>query len=202
MYSFILNMTGAECRKIKREYLIGLKLNPCSDCGQIFIQEAMTFDHRSNEKKLYNIYKLVQHPTANLDKLKLELIKCDLVCVGCHRNRSQRRLSEYVTVCPIHRPVRKIGCKRCYKCAHIARLRTERLNLIAEFKNKPCADCGKTYNRWQMDFDHTKDKIDNVSNLMGNKAAWHKVLAEIKKCEVVCCWCHVTRTVKRKQGIP
>jgi len=29
----------------------------------------------------------------------------------------------------------------------------------------------------------------------------HRLIKEIKKCEVVCCWCHRLRTLRRGHGI-
>jgi hypothetical protein len=188
------------CRSVKRRHIQMIKSSPCMDCGNSYIKEAMTFDHRQNEVKSYNIFRLVNHPTASLEKLKSELTKCDLVCVGCHRDRSNSRLLPYVTTCPVHRPKYVSGCKKCIHYTSLSRLRAKRLAMIREFKNKPCVDCLNKYDPWKMDFDHVIDKLDNVSNLVGCQASFNRIVSEIHKCEIVCCWCHVNRTVSRMEA--
>lgn len=70
--------------------------------------------------------------------------------------------------------------------------------IVTEYKSKGCADCGKVYPPYVMDFDHLEDteKVANVASMAG----WslEKVEAEIAKCEVVCANCHRIRTHKRR----
>jgi len=180
----------------KKLFLSRVKSNPCTDCGRIFIVEVMTYDH-SPGLKSYSIFQLANHPTASLDKLISEISKCDLVCVGCHRLRTESRLLPYVTSCPKHRPIRQSGCKKCTHYNSLATFRTKRLKLIRDLKDKPCVDCNLRFHPCQMDFDHIFEKTNNVSNLVGSQSSLRRVLDEIAKCEIVCCWCHVKRTVKR-----
>ena len=66
--------------------------------------------------------------------------------------------------------------------------------LVREAKSVPCADCGRSYPYYVMDFDHVKgSKVCGVARLVTtrNKGA---VLREIDKCEVVCANCHRMRT--------
>jgi hypothetical protein len=52
-----------------------------------------------------------------------------------------------------------------------------------------------------MDFDHVRgDKLLNVSRLRNGRLAWWRLLAELKKCEVVCANCHRIRTKLRADG--
>lgn len=64
--------------------------------------------------------------------------------------------------------------------------------------NKPCQDCQKMYNPWQMDFDHRPgtQKRWNVSAMrsLGKKL----ILSEVAKCDLVCANCHRQRTWLRK----
>jgi hypothetical protein len=55
----------------------------------------------------------------------------------------------------------------------------------------PCVDCGET-NRMVLEFDHVRDKIDEVSRLVGSPV--RRLTAEIQKCEVRCANCHMRRT--------
>lgn len=78
--------------------------------------------------------------------------------------------------------------------------RSLKRRFIEEYKtNKPCLDCGGVFPPCAMDFDHLRDKVSGVSNLvqLGTMAA---LLAEIEKCELVCANCHRIRTWQRKRG--
>jgi hypothetical protein len=71
---------------------------------------------------------------------------------------------------------------------------------IREAKNVPCADCGRRYPHYVMDFDHRpgEKKCFNVSVAAGQpRLSWQRMLAEIAKCDVVCANCHRERTHRR-----
>jgi hypothetical protein len=74
--------------------------------------------------------------------------------------------------------------------------------LIDAIKDRPCADCGLRFPPICMDFDHRDPttKLENVSILYGNGAAWERIRAEIDKCDVVCANCHRIRTWPVAQG--
>lgn len=60
-------------------------------------------------------------------------------------------------------------------------------------KQVPCADCGKEYPPYVMDYDHVRgSKVTNVSYLAG--FARQRLRDEIEKCDVVCANCHRERT--------
>lgn len=67
---------------------------------------------------------------------------------------------------------------------------------------KPCTDCGIQYNPWVMQFDHRKpeDKIDDISK--GLSWGIKKLLAEIRKCDVVCANCHAERSYQNRYKWP
>lgn len=69
------------------------------------------------------------------------------------------------------------------------------MDIIKQAKDVPCADCGKRYPHYVMDFDHVREgKLANVSNLA--KGNVDTLLAEIAKCDVVCANCHRERTYR------
>lgn len=69
--------------------------------------------------------------------------------------------------------------------------------LIAAAKDVPCPDCGLRFAPDLMDFDHVRGiKLANVSELVGSTTK--RLLAEMRKCEVVCCGCHRIRTRNRR----
>lgn len=63
-------------------------------------------------------------------------------------------------------------------------------------KDRPCADCGRKYPGYVMQFDHIRDKKFCVACYGGKSVK--TVLAEIAKCEVVCANCHAERTHQKK----
>ena len=75
--------------------------------------------------------------------------------------------------------------------------------MIREAKNVPCADCGRRYPHYVMDFDHRpgEKKCFNVSIAAGQpRLSWAKLAAEIAKCDVVCANCHRERTHQRRMA--
>lgn len=79
------------------------------------------------------------------------------------------------------------------------KLNASRTRFLRDYKlSKGCMDCG--YNEYPevLEFDHLRDKMFQLGS--GSRNAWHKVLEEIDKCEVVCANCHRVRTVLRRDG--
>lgn len=62
----------------------------------------------------------------------------------------------------------------------------------------PCHDCGEVFPVWVMHWDHLPEfeKLDEISVMVGSRTR-DAILAELKKCELVCANCHVLRTVRR-----
>ncbi len=69
------------------------------------------------------------------------------------------------------------------------------LEIKNRLKSRPCADCGRSYNPWVMDFDHRNpsEKLGNIAHLYHEK----RILEEVAKCDVVCSNCHRERTHQR-----
>jgi hypothetical protein len=66
------------------------------------------------------------------------------------------------------------------------------------FKTGPCVDCGQSYEPSLMDFDHLKDKHKCISKMVIERTSKENLLAEMEKCELVCCYCHRKRTWDRQ----
>lgn len=72
--------------------------------------------------------------------------------------------------------------------------RIELQKFIAKYLSENnCVDCGESDLR-TLDFDHLRDKIKNVSQLIKDGAAIETVSNEIAKCEVRCANCHRIKT--------
>lgn len=76
--------------KAIREWFETTKMAPCMDCKQSFPTPCMEFDHREGTIKRYNVAVMVQNQ-HNLDSIREEAAKCDIVCVNCHRIRTRDR---------------------------------------------------------------------------------------------------------------
>ena len=75
------------------------------------------------------------------------------------------------------------------------------LDLKRKLKNKPCADCEKSYPYYVMDFDHVRGKklFAMAQTTSITRVGRKKLLEEAAKCEVVCSNCHRERTYRRTQ---
>lgn len=72
-----------------RRYVISyLRDNPCIDCGNSDI-EVLQFDHRDRDTKSGEVSSFLD---SSLERVKLEISKCDIRCANCHIKRSRRQL--------------------------------------------------------------------------------------------------------------
>lgn len=67
------------------------RTTPCSDCHKLFNPWQMDFDHRENKE--FGICKALRRQGIGWKRLQKEIVKCDLVCANCHRNRTHNRLA-------------------------------------------------------------------------------------------------------------
>ena len=75
-----------------RASLARIKLRSgCIDCGYNDLAEALEFDHRPGEVKLFNIS---QAGGRSWSRIWAEIQKCDVVCSNCHRARTSKRRAE------------------------------------------------------------------------------------------------------------
>ena len=61
---------------------------PCADCKTRYPVFVMDFDHRPGVEKLFNIGASLKKYASQLDVLRAEIAKCDVVCANCHRIRT------------------------------------------------------------------------------------------------------------------
>ncbi|TSC76687.1 MAG: hypothetical protein G01um101429_1156 [Parcubacteria group bacterium Gr01-1014_29] len=68
-------------------------------------------------------------------------------------------------------------------------------------KDVPCADCGKKYHWYVMDFDHVRGKkfFPLSQSSVGGRSI-ETIKREIAKCDIVCTNCHRMRTYNRNGG--
>lgn len=67
-----------------------LKAAPCVDCGFTFPSYCMDFDHLDGARKVLDISNMVRLGYS-MEKIMVELRKCEVVCANCHRVRTHER---------------------------------------------------------------------------------------------------------------
>ena len=164
---------------------------PCADCGGCFEPHQMDFDHRDPATKLFNLM-TGRAMLMSTTKLRAEAAKCDVVCVNCHRLRTQALW--------IGRP--RKGDYSMPSQARRAALWKVQSDLLAALRDVPCADCGGRFPKAAMDFDHRDPaaKKYTVSRML-LRASTDEILVEAAKCDVVCANCHRMRTFRRREAV-
>ena len=61
----------------------------CEDCGKTFPSYVLDLDHRSGTEKVVNPAALIMKGSWQM--MIAEIMKCDVVCANCHRERTFRR---------------------------------------------------------------------------------------------------------------
>ncbi len=123
------------------------------------------------------------------------------------------------------RGIRQSWCRDCHnaqkrvhysehRASEIARRRRRQLTTVAAnaprllqfLEQHPCVDCGES-DAVVLDFDHLRDKRNNVTTMLWSGLRWSAIESEIAKCQVRCANCHRRRTARqrgydrRKQGL-
>lgn len=113
-------------------------------------------------------------------------------CRLCRRNDFLDRNPTYFST--YYENNREVINKKCV--AITRRNRQKRREKLAILKSGPCADCGKHFPSYVLDFDHRdpSQKVAEVSLLAKLSYKWETVLREIEKCDLVCSNCHHLRT--------
>lgn len=74
-----------------RRFIKNLKeASPCKDCGVKYPYYVMDFDHIDGATKINDINYLTS--TGRIGALHKEIVKCEIVCANCHRQRTYERL--------------------------------------------------------------------------------------------------------------
>lgn len=154
----------------------------CIDCGQIYEPYCMDYDHIPGRgDKIKSVSRMVIDNTSK-EIILAEIEKCDLVCLLCHNKRTYNRFNE------------ELGDGRSYP-PHVQR----NIDIINEFKNKPCAVCDQQYEHYNMQIDHIDPttKLYDVCDLKSRKL---EILnTELVKCQVLCALCHRRKSITEQQ---
>ena len=109
------------------------------------------------------------------------------ICLACQRAAAR---SWYVARVPEARRLEGYG-------TFVRELLSARIDEY--LRAHPCVDCGES-NLNVLDFDHLRDKTDDVANMVAGGRPWSEIEWEIAKCEVCCANCHARRTAQRIGG--
>ena len=94
--------------------------------------------------------------------------------------------------------------KRTVILAKDKKVRTDRVKMLQHLKGTtPCADCGRQYAHYVMEFDHRvppKRYGNGRRYCIGALCGVKNMEAELAKCGIVCANCHCRRTWLRKMG--
>lgn len=79
----------AKRRQTIKDTVNDFKNVPCADCDNKFPPYVMDFDHVDGDKE-YNISDMVAKGYS-VDSIIIEIVKCEVVCANCHRERTHKR---------------------------------------------------------------------------------------------------------------
>jgi hypothetical protein len=173
------------------EFLRNIRCRPCADCGQTFPAWVMDFDHRDPNEKSFAVM-AGKALLKSRETLLAEVAKCDVVCANCHAIRTYKWLtSEAFTAARRKGTSARLPLMKKRWRAHA--------KVLADLRAVPCADCGRTFPFYVMQFDHRdpSSKRYVVTRMIG-RAGLDRILEEVAKCDVVCSNCHRERTYRRR----
>lgn len=143
----------------------------CLICGYNKNTNILVFHHRDPLSKEFGIAK---RNSTNMETLKEEISKCDLLCVNCHRElhwkETQENLKEDVSETTIK--------KRRYQ------------KWFNEMKEKNgCSVCGEK-RPYVLDYHHIGEREQWIHQMVQKRVVKKKLLIEIEKCDLLCANCH------------
>lgn len=87
-YKDYYRRASAERREAVRQLVRAAKSQPCFDCGGSFPWYVTEFDHREGRDGGPTVAALLGY---GVQRVQLEMAKCDVVCANCHRARTHSR---------------------------------------------------------------------------------------------------------------
>jgi len=197
-------------KKVSKEWLINYKKSKCCQkCGEDR-WFCLDFHHLDSSVKKKNVSALAEDGYSPRT-IEAEINKCVILCNNCHRHlhilykrgldpeQTRQWLNDDGTLydsCDIEHfehclDYSKMGKKDKINAKRRVCSRQKREWLNRYKQSKPCQVCGE--NRWFcLNFHHmdSKNKEMEISNFAGSAYSKKRILAEIKKCIILCSNCH------------
>lgn len=123
-----------------------------------------------------------QKPITEFSKNRARKDGLQTKCKTCCKERSRK-----------YYQVNKEKQKQQIYASRITRLEQNRRFVFEYLSNNPCSVCGETDPR-VLEFDHLRDKEDNVTAILSSGSSQEKIMKEIQKCQVLCANCHRRKT--------
>lgn len=178
---------AAKRRRKKRaaEFISGvLSSARCADC-QLADPLVLEFDHVGPKRAHMNT---LVNEGYSVTTLSEELANCEIVCVNCHRRRTDGRRGGW-----------RLDPDRLDVTGPRRRRNRNLLLVLAVLLGSSCADCGEK-DLVVLEFDHVGPKRDSVVNLACQEYSVRALRQEIAQCEVRCANCHRRRTMRAGGG--
>lgn len=157
----------------------------CASCGEAS-REALDFDHVHGEK-LRTVSCLVNCGAA-LEKIVQEVAKCQVLCVKCHRIKTQKN--------------REWRSKKQVAAGYTQNKPNGKQQWVRDYLEKtPCAYCGESDVR-VLEFDHVVgEKTMQVPAMAYKNYSMRKIQEEVAKCQVLCIVCHRKKTALERNWV-
>lgn len=83
------NERQKEFYRVRKEIILAFKETPCKDCAVLYPPYVMQFDHREGRPNGRRKHRI--DASLSLERLIVEIEKCDIVCANCHCIRTHNR---------------------------------------------------------------------------------------------------------------
>jgi hypothetical protein len=157
-------------RRLRRKAeLVAAAGGRCVDCGYSRCSAALEFHHRDATTKEFGVGRF----NGSLERLLVEVAKCELLCANCHRQRHARADANLVDM----------------KATALSRRRTK-MRAVSCFGGN-CYGCDLAFTPQVFEFHHldARDKDFGIAT-EGITRPWEKIVAELEKCVMLCANCH------------
>ena len=122
-------------------------------------------------------------------------------CAECGGRRPvgefYRRANGYLSdLCKPHFLERRKAYTKKYRAGPAKDRLAEMQEVLKAYKDRPCADCGRSFPSYCMDLDHRdpNTKTKSSGDLVRTTATAESLVRELGLCDVVCAVCHRIRT--------
>jgi hypothetical protein len=163
-------------RRNRREDAYASRGYQCRKCKSVLPSAVLEWHHREPDDKVANVNTLLN---SSHDRFWAEVKKCDLLCANCHAEVEEQIFSEQ----PKRTVVQGVD--------DVRNLRIRRKEHLVKMGGNGCRRCGYGASLRALHFHHRdpETKMFMISG-PGLTKAWHDVVHEAGKCDVLCANCH------------